>query len=373
MTVASFITILVFLLLVFQWLQIYFFRRGQNLIGAVFVGFFWITFSFMVYNGGILFSSNYTGSGQIRPQTIVIQKGATLSHISDQLLENKIIKSRNNFLWTANLMGFANKMKAGKFIVVPTMSNYDLVNLLSTSVSAVQDRVTVIEGLTAKEIASLFSQKLDIDSTMFIQIVFDSVFTAAYNIPADNMEGYLYPETYNFNYGVSEEEIIESLLQEFYKNITDTMRADIEKSGMSLHEIVTMASIIEGEAVLDDERPLISSVYHNRLKQRWLLQADPTIQYIIPDGPRRLLNADLEIDSPYNTYKYKGLPPGPINNPGILSIKAAVYPASESYLFFVATGDGHHTFSRTQEEHLQAKKILDRLRRDLHRQPDPKN
>jgi len=367
MTVTGFATLMVFLLLVFQALQIHFFRKRQLIIGAVFVIFFWITIGFMAYTGGILFSSNYRGSGQIRVTNVVIERGATLSTIVNQLYDKKLIRNKKNFFWTVNLLGLAHKMKAGKYVVVQTMSNYAFARLFSSVGSAVQERVTIIEGLTSKQIVSHLTQVLDIDSTKFIDLVFDSSFAARHGIPSNNLEGFLFPETYYFTYGVLEVEILETLLNEFKKNVSDSLLLDIENLGMLLHEIITLASIIEGEAVIDEERSLISAVYHNRLKKGWRLQADPTIQYIIPDGPRRLLNDDLKIDSPYNTYLHKGLPPGPINNPGIKSIISAVYPAAESYLFFVATGDGKHTFSRTQEEHNREKKRLDQLRREVRR------
>ena len=131
----------------------------------------------------------------------------------------------------------------------------------------------------------------------------------------------------------------------------------------NIREITTLASIIQGEAVFADEMATISSVYHNRLKQQMLLQADPTIQYILPGRSRRLYNKDLKIDNPYNTYKYKGLPPGPINNPGQAALAAAANPADSEYLYFVANGEGRHAFSRTNEEHNQAKLELKRKRR----------
>ena len=124
-----------------------------------------------------------------------------------------------------------------------------------------------------------------------------------------------------------------------------------------------MASIIQGEAMYEDEMPIISSVYHNRLNRKMLLQADPTIQYITPGKPRRLFDRDLEVDNSYNTYKYKGLPPGPINNPGLSALKAAIAPADTDYLYFVSNGEGRHVFTRTVEEHNQAKLKLKRKRR----------
>jgi UPF0755 protein len=137
--------------------------------------------------------------------------------------------------------------------------------------------------------------------------------------------------------------------------------------GMTETEVLTLASIIEGEAIYDRERSIISGVYHNRLQMGMRLQADPTIQYIIEGSPRRLLNKDLQIKSPYNTYLNDGLPPGPINNPGIESIRAALNPAETNYLYFVAKGDGYHTFSKTKAEHNKAKRQFQKVRREAKR------
>jgi len=153
------------------------------------------------------------------------------------------------------------------------------------------------------------------------------------------------------------------MVEEYKKHFTDNFQDRRKKIGMSEKEVITLASIIEGEAIYNTERPLISGVYHNRLEIGMRLQADPTIQYIVDGGPRRLLNKDLKIKSPYNTYLNYGLPPGPINNPGIESIKAALFPANTENLYFVARGDGYHTFSRTKNEHNKAKKEFQRIRR----------
>lgn len=364
MTISFLLTITLFLLFVFQGLQIYFFKQKQMLYGSVFVVFFWSILSFLVYNLHILFSVNGTAGSQIQPRSIIIEKGSTLSHIADQLLGDGIITNKNHLLWTAKMMGLENRLQAGKYSVAPYMSNFALIKQL-TSGSSVQIRVTIIEGITAQDIASLLSHELEIDSTKIMNIVNDSVQTKNMGINAPNLEGFLYPETYQFNWGLSEREVVGTLVEEFKKHVPDSVYTGMRSFGMNLHELVTLASLIEGEAVVDDERTLISAVFHNRLKKNMRLEADPTIQYIIPDGPRRLLIKDLELDSPYNTYKYKGLPPGPINNPGVKSLIAAAFPAPETYLYFVATGDGRHTFTRTLAEHLEAKKILDRMRREI--------
>ena len=179
----------------------------------------------------------------------------------------------------------------------------------------------------------------------------------AYNINATSLEGYLHPETYYLYHDTSPEDIITILLNEFWKKFDKTLQDRANQLGFSVHEVVTLASIIEGEAMLDSERSTISSVYHNRLKINMKLQADPTIQYIIPGPPKTLSNRDLRIKSDYNTYQNYGLPPGPINNPGIASIKAALYPEDTNFLFFVAQGDGSHAFTTNEKDHEEAKRI----------------
>ena len=155
----------------------------------------------------------------------------------------------------------------------------------------------------------------------------------------------------------SPEDIITILLNEFWKKFDKTLQDRANQLGFTVHEVVTLASIIEGEAMLSSERTTISSVYHNRLRINMKLQADPTIQYIIPGPPKTLSNRDLRIKSDYNTYQNYGLPPGPINNPGIESIKAALFPEKTDYIFFVAQGDGSHTFTTNEKDHEAAKRI----------------
>ena len=161
--------------------------------------------------------------------------------------------------------------------------------------------------------------------------------------------------------------MIKYLVDRCLELFTEEVLLQMNGLKLNIHQTITLASIIEGEAIFDDEREIISSVYHNRLRRRIKLQADPTIQYILDGPPRRLLLKDLEIESPYNTYKYYGLPPGPISNPGKKSILAAIYPAKTNYIFFVARGDGRHTFSRNAAEHQQAKQEFDKVRREINR------
>ena len=179
------------------------------------------------------------------------------------------------------------------------------------------------------------------------------------------LEGFLFPDTYHFYKGETPERIIQTMVTEYQKLLDGMLKSRLQIRGLTELGMVTLASIIEGEAIYDSERSLISSVYHNRLAKEMRLQADPTIQYIIEDGPRRLLKNDLKIKSPYNTYLHYGLPPGPINSPGRESLISALSPADADYLFFVANGEGYHTFSRTETEHNVAKKKFQRLRRQM--------
>ncbi len=227
------------------------------------------------------------------------------------------------------------------------------------------ERLVIPEGTMTRKIASDVQTILHIDSTLFMERVRDDSLSHALGLDAGSCEGYLYPDTYFFPQQCDPDEVISTMVRHFFTMVGEDLLARADSMGMTLHQVVTLASIIEGEAVLDEERGTISAIYHNRLKKRMYLDSCPTIQYLIPDGPRRLLDRDLEIDSPYNTYLHFGLPPGPVNNPGIQSIKAALYPADTDLLYMVANGDGSHTFSRTLHEHLQAKKRFDQLRRML--------
>ena len=213
-------------------------------------------------------------------------------------------------------------------------------------------------------IAKELDEKLGIKTHFFEDEVRNKNLLDKWGIQADSFEGYLFPNTYQFNENESPSDIINVMVQEYKRNLSDVMLIQLSQIKMSEQEVLTLASIIEGEAIYDKERAIISGVYHNRLKKGMRLQADPTIQYILKDGPRRLLNRDLKIVSPYNTYLNKGLPPGPINNPGIESIKAALFPAESDYLYFVARGDGYHTFSITEKQHNKAKRDFQKVRRN---------
>ena len=296
--------------------------------------------------------------------SISISKGSTLIDISTELHSKKVIKNRSSFILAVKMLGYEKDIPAGKFNIDNVSTNYSLVNKLINSVN-VSKKVTILEGWSINEIAEKLHSSLKIDKKSFLNASKNKALLNKWDIKSTSFEGYLFPNTYQFDEDVSPIKIIDKMVSEYKKNVTKKMYDRMSKINLNENEVLTLASIIEGEAIYDSERPTISGVYHNRLKKGMRLQADPTIQYIIDDSPRRLLNKDLKIKSPYNTYLNYGLPPGPINNPGLESIKAALYPEEIDFLYFVAKGDGYHTFSKTEKEHNKAKRAFQKVRRKM--------
>ena len=297
---------------------------------------------------------------------VTVITGSTLGEISKQLYEKKIISNEQMFRWAVQVMGKEKEIPVGTFQLVDTQSNYDIIKQLVYG-SPELIKVRLLEGWSVKQIATYLNDVMGFEPDEILDISKDYRFLKKHNIKASTIEGYLFPDTYLFFNGDTPTSVLDNVVSEYKKFWRDAFRDRAQELNMTEHEVVTLASIIEGEAIYDKERPTISGVYHNRLNRGMRLQADPTIQYIIEDGPRRLLNRDLRIDSPYNTYKHKGLPPGPINSPGAQSLKAALYPEENEYLFFVARGDGYHTFTTNEKDHNIAKKQLQKLRRELRR------
>ena len=299
--------------------------------------------------------------------TVHIPRGATFNQVLDSLRRHQLVQHPDWFRFLATHTHLDRRIPAGYFLVPQGLNSWQLVRYLQNP-RKVLVKVTIPEGMRTEKIGSLLQRKLGIDSARFVSLVYDTAFARTLNVPASTANGFLMPETYFFPMGISEKEVIKLLVAptlEIFRQ--DSVQRQLQRLKMTPLEIVTLASIIEGEAMVDSERTLISSVYHNRLKRGWRLQADPTIQFLLQDGPRRLTYRDLQIDSPYNTYKYRGLPPGPINNPGKASILAALFPANTRYLYFVATGDGGHHFSATLREHNRWKRRFDAIRREVYR------
>ncbi len=292
---------------------------------------------------------------EVNSSVITIEKGMSLNSVSNLLLENEIIVNQNIFKLKVITRGLASKIPTGRFLIDGKISDALLIDLIFNK-GPIKLKLTIPEGSQSK---NLFK---DINTLLNTDYDFNKYFNSTeileqYKVDASSLEGYLYPDTYYLYHDSSPKEIIDILLSEFWKKFDENLQERANQLGFSVHEVVTLASIIEGEAMLDSERSTISSVYHNRLKINMKLQADPTIQYIIPGPPKTLSNRDLRIKSDYNTYQNYGLPPGPINNPGIASIKAALYPEDTNFLFFVAQGDGSHAFTTNEKDHEEAKRI----------------
>ncbi len=296
-----------------------------------------------------------------------IPTGSSLNKVSNILKKNNIIKNETSFILAVTLMGYEKKLQAGKFNLLKDTNNFQLIKKLVYGNESLVS-VTVLEGWSLNQISEEIEKKIGIKQIDFLEVSRHPQFLKKLGIAAKSLEGYLFPETYFFSERVSPESIIETMVFQFKKNFSTDFKNRMREIGFNEIEVITLASIIEGEAIFDIERSKVSSVYHNRLKKGMKLQADPTIQYIIEGPPRRLLNKDLKIESPYNTYLNYGLPPGPINNPGLQSIKAALFPKETNFYYFVAKGDGYHTFTQTEKEHKIAKKKFQEVRKKYNRQ-----
>ncbi len=294
---------------------------------------------------------------------VTIEQGDSMIRIVDRLKEAELIRDETGLLILAKLTGKDKQVKAGRYAFHKGVTLYSVFSKLVEG-DVVSKEVTIPEGLTIKHIAGILQREIQIDSSEFVRMANDNQFTKSMEIPASNLEGYLFPDTYKFSWGTSLKKAAQIMVEQFKRTFTDSLRRRAEEIDFSLAEVVTLASMIEAEAKEGNEREKISAVYHNRLRRGMLLQCDPTVIYALPELDRPLLLKDLEVDSPYNTYKYPGLPPGPICNPGEASIKAALYPADVDYLYFVATGDGSHLFSTTLREHNNAKSKIKRARRN---------
>ena len=315
--------------------------------------------SMLLYYGIVLLWPQFNSENSTK---ISISKGSALIDVSNQLFDQRIIKNKKSFILAVKILGYEKDLPAGKFLIEEATTNYCIIKKIVNSV-ALSKKMTILEGWSINDIALELESKFSIKKDSFLKAVKSRRLLRNWKIDSNSFEGYLFPDTYLLPEDASPEDVINKMVSEYNKNISPAMRERMAEINLSENEVLTLASIIEGEAIFDSERPRISGVYHNRLKKRMRLQADPTIQYIIEDSPRRLLNKDLKIKSPYNTYLNYGLPPGPINNPGIESIKAALYPEDVDFLFFVARGDGYHTFTRTEKEHNKAKKEFQKIRR----------
>ncbi len=285
---------------------------------------------------------------------MVVKPGTTASEISDRLMQLGVIDSRLRFWWLMKLQGDASKFKTGTYAFTPHMDEQAVLDKLVAGDTTVV-KFTIPEGFGIKEIAKRLADEGLVDEQEFLAEAKDFA-------PYDYMkkrpnvryaaEGYLFPDTYVIHSDVSAEGIMKMMAEDFDTRLTPALRQQAAAKGLSIHDLITLASLVEKEARYDEDRPIIAQVFFKRLQMGMPLQSDTTLQYLMAGPKEDVSIADTKIDSPYNTYQHEGLPPGPIASPGMKSILAVLNPANTDYLYFVADRQGHNHYSQTYDEHL---------------------
>jgi UPF0755 protein len=292
---------------------------------------------------------------------VTIEQGQSAADIGAELEAQGVIRSGRLFEVLVGLTGVQDSLEAGDYEFEAGMTAIEAVHRVAEGRTASRT-VTIPEGRRIQEVADILAEEGIVDRQAFLDALDKSQYSEAFlaQVPVASLEGFVYPAGYEFSRDADAAQVVATMLRGFQDNVVD--RLELEGQGMSLFEVVTLASIVEREAVVPEERGLIAGVFLNRLRLGIALQADPTVQFAVAQDPasveqygvwkQGLTLDDLRIDSPYNTYIYPGLPPGPIANPGFASIEAVVRPEASNYLFFVSRNDGTHVFAETLEEHL---------------------
>jgi len=291
-------------------------------------------------------------------QIFIVHKGATLREVLCDLEKRGIIANKTSLLLWNRLTGHGTQIKAGEYRLNSGMAPLGVLRILSKG-NIITHPVTIPEGFNIKQIAEELDKKGLADKTRFSALAEDPDVARSYGISGPSLEGYLYPDTYRFGRGQPAISIIDVMVRRFFE-VTNPLQERIGESGMTFQQVVIMASLIEKETGQGEERPVIASVFLNRLKRGMRLESDPTVIYGISDFNGNLTRKDLSESTPYNTYVINGLPFGPIANPGEESIKAVLYPEDTDYLYFVSKNNGSHHFSKTLQEHNRAVKIYQR-------------
>jgi len=281
-----------------------------------------------------------------------IKRGMTLRQIAGELNRQQLIRTPRAFALLAFLKGKQDKILAGEYLLSASMAPQTILATITTG-KFVLYTLTVPEGYRIQEIAELVAASGLGEKSRFLEETRNLEWIQSLGIPGKNLEGYLFPDTYKFPKNAGEKRIVETMVKTFREK-TASVRKRAQALNVPLHEVVTLASIIEKETGQASERRLISSVFHNRLKKNMRLQTDPTVIYALANFDGNIRKKDLSVESPYNTYLYPGLPPGPIASPGMESLEAALDPEKTDYLYFVSRQDGTHQFSTNLEDHNRA-------------------
>ena len=287
------------------------------------------------------------------PVRVIVPRGASFGQAADSLSRNGIIGSAKLFTLYGRIIGGERNIKPGTYLLKHGTPWSDIINALNGGHGLV-NTITIPEGWTVAQITPVLAKTLKVPADSVTAAVRDTALLARLDVPNPTLEGYLFPDTYAFPLGTTARQAVREMVYAFERKWNPAWDSAALAMKINRNDLVTMASIVEKEARLSEERPVIAAVYYNRLRKGMLLQADPTVQYALGHHVGRVLYKDLAIKSPYNTYVNKGLPPGPIASPGVASLAAVASPANVQYLYFVATPDGHHEFRMTLEQHTTA-------------------
>lgn len=291
--------------------------------------------------------------------TLTIRQGSNFREAAESLAAHGVVAHARVFGFYAARRGRDRKIEYGTYFIRRGAGWDEILDAISLG-RGIVNRVTIIEGLPLWQMLPILSKRLELPVDSFEAAVRDTALLRRLGVPrgTETAEGYLFPDTYDFPDGVTARQTVELMVRRFERVWKPDWDARLAEIRMSRHEIVTLASIVEKEVRKREESPVVAAVYHNRLRIRMPLQADPTVQYALKVRPGRVLYRDLRVDSPYNTYRRVGLPPGPIAAPGAAALEASLYPANVPYRYFVAHPDGHHEFRRTYQEHLEAIRMV---------------
>ncbi|MEZ4702657.1 MAG: endolytic transglycosylase MltG [Rhodothermales bacterium] len=303
-------------------------------------------------------------------RSVKIPPGSSFEAAQDSLVAAGLLERPWSFSMMASATGWGDQIKAGHYQFASGKSNRDLLDVLRRGLQA-PVRITVPPGSRPRIVAEAIAGRMNFPPEDFLAALSDSSLAAELGTDTTRLFSYMLPETYFVYWLTDARAVVKKIKGEFDQFFTAEMRAAAEKRNLSVDDVLTVASIVEWETNHDPEKPRIAGVYLNRLRDGWRLDADPTIQYALlqlEGQRRRLFFKDYQLNHPYNTYKYRGLPPGPINNPSRTSIEAVVHPEAHKFMFFVALGDGTHTFTRTMSEHRRASQEFYNLMRNRRRQ-----
>lgn len=280
--------------------------------------------------------------------SLYLDQRTGLEELSEKLFVKDAIRSEEEILWAGRLLGWRN-FRPGHYQID---RSYSYEGFLSKLARGIEDpiQLTIVPGMTLERIVDRISSTLKFDSSAIQKTLGDSAYLAGHDINQQTLIGRFIPDTYSVYWTSPPETVLDRIFNTFSKNVTQQYAGRLKELGMTVDEIVTLASIVEWEANFEEEKATISGLYWNRLDRGMRLQADPTVNYAVQER-RRLLYEDYKIDHPYNTYLYRGLPPGPITNPSLSSIRAALFPEDHDYLYMVASPDGKHVFAETFREH----------------------